>query len=130
MRPTTQRSCEPGRARRRLRHLAVGCSVAATVCAGLAILPAGPAGALAPAAIEGDHHSPKVRSMAITALDAQQLYDRSKTVASHAAFEQALEATAAAAAAEFGVSPLQMRDAWASVDEAHQTAVLSALSQL
>ncbi len=57
-------------------------------------------------------------------------YDHSKTTADRAAYEQALETTAAATAAEFGVSPLQMRAAWASVDGAHQTALLSALSQL
>jgi cell wall-associated NlpC family hydrolase len=130
MRPIRQRPAEPGRTRRRLRQLALGASVAAIVCAGLSTGPAGPADALAPATIEGDHHSPKVRSLAIAALDARELYDRSKTAASHAAFERALETTAAAAAAEFGVSPLQMRDAWVSVDDAHQTAVLSALSQL
>jgi cell wall-associated NlpC family hydrolase len=105
-------------------------SVAAIVSTGLAIGPASPAGALAPAEIEGDHHSLKVRSLAITALDALSSYGNSKTAADRAAYEQALETTAAATAAEFGVSPLQMRAAWASVDGAHQTALLSALSQL
>jgi cell wall-associated NlpC family hydrolase len=130
MRSTTQRPGVPGRQRRRLRHLAVGCTVAAVVCAGLATGPAGSAGARAPAAVEGDHHSPKVRSLAIAALDAKSSYDRAKTTANRAAFEQALEIAAAATAAEFGVSPLQMRAAWTSVDSDHQTALLSALSQL
>jgi cell wall-associated NlpC family hydrolase len=105
-------------------------SVAAFVSTGLAIGPASPAGARAPADIAGDHHSAKVRSLAITALDTLSSYRHSKTAADHEAFEQALETTAAATAAEFGVSPLQMRAAWAAVDGAHQTALLSALSQL
>jgi cell wall-associated NlpC family hydrolase len=130
MRPITQRPGEPAGRRRRLRNLAVGFSITAVVCAGLTTGPASPAGALAPAGIEGDHHSLKVRSLAITALDAMALYDHSKTTADRAAYEQALETTAAATAAEFGISPLRMRAAWASVDGAHQTAVLSALSQL
>jgi cell wall-associated NlpC family hydrolase len=130
MRATSQRPGEPGRQRRRLRHLAVGLSVAAIVSTSLAIGLASPAGARAPTEIEGDHHSLKVRSLAITALEALSSYDHSKTAADRAAYEQALETTAAATAAEFGVSPLQMRAAWASVDGAHQTALLSALSQL
>jgi cell wall-associated NlpC family hydrolase len=105
-------------------------SVAAIVSTSLAIGLASPAGARAPTEIEGDHHSLKVRSLAITALEALSSYDHSKTAADRAAYEQALETTAAATAAEFGVSPLQMRAAWASVDGAHQTALLSALSQL
>jgi cell wall-associated NlpC family hydrolase len=71
-----------------------------------------------------------VRSLALSALDAKLVYARSKTTADRDAYLQALETTAAAAAAEFGVSPLQMGAAWSSVDDAHQTAVLSALSQL
>jgi cell wall-associated NlpC family hydrolase len=130
MRPTTQRPGEPGCKRHPLRRLAVGLGVATIVCASLTGGPAGAARAQAPDGIEGDHHSPKVRSLAITALDAMEVYDHSKTVADHAAYEQALETTAAATAAEFGVSPLQMRAAWASVDGAHQKALLSALSQL
>jgi cell wall-associated NlpC family hydrolase len=130
MRATTQRPGKPDRPRHRLRHLAVGLSVAAVVCAGLATGPASPAGARAPTGIDGDHHSPKVRSLALRALDALSSYDHSKTAADRAAYEQALETTAAATAAEFGVSAVQMGDAWASVDGAHQTALLSALSQL
>src|SRR5262245_12124507 len=122
MRATTQRPGEPGQ-RRRLRLLAVGLSVATIVSAGLATGPASPAGARAPAAIEGDHHSAKVRSLAITALHARSSYEHSKTTADHEAYLHALEITAAATAAEFGVSPLRMRAAWVSVDDSHQTAL-------
>jgi cell wall-associated NlpC family hydrolase len=130
MRTTTQRPGDAGRQRRRLRHLAVALGVVTLTSAGLAVAPSVPAGALAPAGIEGDHHSPKVRSLALNTLDAKVAYSRSKTTADREAYLRALETTAAATAAEFGVSPLQMSAAWGSVDDAHQTALLSALSQL
>jgi cell wall-associated NlpC family hydrolase len=97
---------------------------------GVAGLAAGPAEALSPAAISGDHHSPTVVRLAVKALQAKRVYLRTKAPADHQAYVQALKTTAEATASEIGVSRLQMSSAWASADDQHQTAVLSALTQL
>jgi cell wall-associated NlpC family hydrolase len=91
---------------------------------------AGPVGAESPAAVKGDHHSPTVVSLAVSALEAKEVYQTTKASADQQAYEQALTATAEAAASEIGVSRLQMSSAWAAADDQHQTAVLSALTQL
>jgi cell wall-associated NlpC family hydrolase len=118
----------PGRrARRPLRQLAVGIGVAAIVCAGLTTGPVSPASAEAPTGIAGDPHSPRVAALATKALDAKAAAASS---ADPSAYLAALENTAMATASEMGVSRMQMSEAWLATDDAHQTALLTALTQL
>jgi cell wall-associated NlpC family hydrolase len=123
----TSKSPNSGRrARRQLQQLAVGVGVAAIVCAGLTTGPVSPAFAEAPTGIAGDPHSPRVVALAAQALDAKQAAGSGDRTA----FLVALEKAATATAGEMGVSQLQMTEAWATTDDAHQTALLTALTQL
>jgi cell wall-associated NlpC family hydrolase len=110
-----------------MRQLAVGLGVTALACASLT---SGPAGAETPDRIGGDHHSPRVAGLATAALDAKATYERSSARVDRSAYVTALEQAAAATAAEMGVSEEQMTSAWLATDDAHQTALLSALTQL
>jgi cell wall-associated NlpC family hydrolase len=124
----TSKSPNSGRrARRPLRHLAVGIGVAAIVCAGLTTGPVSPAVAEAPTGIAGDPHSPRVAALAATALDAKEAVAGSDD---RSAYLTALEKAATATAGEMGVSQSQMSAAWVATDDAHQTALLTALTQL
>jgi cell wall-associated NlpC family hydrolase len=116
-----------GRFRRPLRQLAVGLGVTALACASLT---SGPAGAEAPFRIGGDHHSPRVAGFAAAAIDAKETFERSNARVDRAAYLTALEKTAEATAGEMGVSHVEMATAWLAADDAHQTAVLTALTQL
>jgi cell wall-associated NlpC family hydrolase len=116
-----------GRFRRPLRQLAVGIGVTTLACASLT---AGPAGAEAPAQISGDHHSARVAGLATAALDAKAAFERSAARVDRSAYLTALEKTAEATASEMGVSTTQMASAWLATDDAHQTALLTALTQL
>ena len=66
-------------------------------------------------------------ALASLALDAQATAARSGDPTAYLA---ALETTAAATAGEMGVSQLQMAAAWLATDDVHQTALLTALTQL
>ena len=110
--------------RRPLRQLAVALGVTAIACAGLAT---GPAAATATAAIAGDPHSPRVAALAAEALEVRAALAPS---GDRTAYLTALENTATATAGEMGVSQLQMASAWLATDDAHQTALLTALTQL
>ena len=66
-------------------------------------------------------------ALASLALDAQATAARSGDPTAYLA---ALETTAAATAGEMGVSQLQMTAAWLATDDVHQTALLTALTQL
>jgi cell wall-associated NlpC family hydrolase len=123
---TSQRP-QSGRVPRPLRQLAVGLGVTALACASLT---ASPASANTPAAIGGDHHSPRVAGLATAALDARAVFERSAARVDRSAYITALEKTAEATAAEMGVSEAQMTAAWLATDDAHQTAMLTALTQL
>lgn len=116
-----------GRFRRPLRRLAVGIGVTALACASLT---SGPAGAEAPFRIGGDPHSPRVAGLATAALDAKAAFERSAARVDKSAYLTALEMTAEATASEMGVSHTQMATAWLATDDAHQTALLTALTQL
>jgi cell wall-associated NlpC family hydrolase len=115
------------RLRRPVRRLVVGLGVAALFCAGLT---SGPAGAEAPARIGGDPHSPQVAGLAAAALDAKEAFEHSAARVDRSAYLTALEKTAQATAGEMGVSHSQMTSAWLATDDAHQTALLTALTQL
>ena len=114
--------------RRRLRCLAVGLGVTAILGAGLTTGPA--TASEAPAEISGDPHSPRVAELATVALDAKSSVSGAADRAGHDAYLTALEQVAIATASEMGVSQLQMTSAWLATDEAHQTAMLAALTQL
>jgi cell wall-associated NlpC family hydrolase len=130
MHRTTQRpqTSRGARSRRRLRRLALGLGVGAIGLAGLATEPAAAAGE--PARIVGDPHSPRVAGLANQALGAKAEWARSKQRADRNAYVTALRSTAAATAGEMAVSNLQLTEAWLATDDAHQTALLSALTQL
>jgi cell wall-associated NlpC family hydrolase len=68
-----------------------------------------------------------VAGLATIALDTKADLD---SRAGRQAYLTALEKTAAATASEMGVSQLQMTSAWLAADDAHQTALLTALTQL
>ena len=68
--------------------------------------------------------------LARLALDAKDAFAHSDTRADRSAYVTALEETAAATASEMGVSRLRMTSAWLATDDAHQTALLTALTQL
>jgi NlpC/P60 family len=121
LRPTS------ARIRRPLRQLAVGIGVTALACVSLTN---DPAGATAPTEISGDPHSPRVAGLAAVALDAKETFERSDARVDRAAYLTALERAAEATAAEMGVSQTQMTSAWLATDEVHQTALLTALTQL
>lgn len=85
---------------------------------------------LVPEAIIGNPHSPTVARLAGVALDAKAAYERTDTVADENSFEAALADAATATAFELGVSRTMVAHAWSSADSEHQTAFLSALTQL
>jgi cell wall-associated NlpC family hydrolase len=96
-------------------------------CAGLSF---GDVSAESATAISGDPHSPRVASLASMALDAKHQVDLAGAGADRTAYLAALESTAAATAGEMGVSELQLTSAWLAADDEHQTALLTALTQL
>lgn len=83
-----------------------------------------------PQAVDGDPHSPTVARLAAVALDAKSANDRTGTVADQRHYEATLGDVAAATAFELGFSRLEVEQAWTAADSVHQTAVLSALTQL
>ena len=83
-----------------------------------------------PSEIGGDPHSPRVAGLATAALDAKAAFERSAARVDKSAYLTALEMTAEATAGEMGVSHTQMATAWLATDDAHQTALLTALTQL
>jgi cell wall-associated NlpC family hydrolase len=115
------------RTRRQLRRLAAGIGVGAIACM---TLTTGPAGAEFPSEIAGNPHSPRVAGLATKALDAKVVFETTGEPADRKVYLAALEGTATATASEMGVSQLQMTAAWLATDPAHQTAVLTALTQL
>lgn len=128
MHSTSLRPESRPRPRRQVRRFVVGLGVTAFVCTGLA---GGPTNAAeAPAAISGDPHSPRVAGLATVALDAKSAISGTADRAGRDQFLAALERVAVATASEMGVSQLQMTTAWQATDDAHQTALLTALTQL
>jgi cell wall-associated NlpC family hydrolase len=129
MHRTTQCPRHAGGARtgRRLRRLALGLGVCAI---GLAGLTTETVAAESPVRIVGDPHSPRVAGLAKAALGAKQEWARSTRRADRNEYVTALRRTAAATAGEMAVSPQQLTRAWLAADDAHQTALLSALTQL
>ena len=124
LRPESRR-----RPRRQVRRLVVVLGVSAFVCAGLASSST-TAAAEAPAGIAGDPHSPRVAGLATVALHAKTAISGAADRAGRDAYLAALERAAVATASEMGVSQLQMTAAWQATDDAHQTALLTALTQL
>jgi cell wall-associated NlpC family hydrolase len=127
MHSTSERPASRLRSRRHQRRFAA-LGVAAIACAALTGGPA--AAAKAPAEIAGDPHSARVAGLATIALDAKSALDSPADRAGRQAYLTALEKTATATASEMGVSQLQMASAWLATDDAHQTALLTALTQL
>ena len=84
----------------------------------------------APSSIAGDPHSPHVAGLAKWPSTPRTAFEQSDARADHSAYVAALEETATATASEMGVSRLQMTSAWLATDDAHQTALLTALTQL
>ncbi|MGH9136683.1 MAG: C40 family peptidase [Acidimicrobiales bacterium] len=84
----------------------------------------------APSDVAGDPHSPRVVRLAALALDAREVYERSDSSADEQEYLEALSVAARATAGELGVSQSRMEAAWLETDEVHQTALLTALSQL
>ena len=83
-----------------------------------------------PEAISGDPHSPRVAQLATVALEAKEAFDRNPTPETERAFDTALTDLAAATAHEMSVSTAALEAAWRRADSPHQTAVLTALTQL
>src|SRR3990170_2842906 len=83
-----------------------------------------------PEAISGDPHSPRVAQLATVALEAKEAFDGNPTPETERAFDTALTDLAAATAHEMSVSSAALEAAWRRADSPHQTAVLTALTQL
>jgi cell wall-associated NlpC family hydrolase len=83
-----------------------------------------------PEAISGDPHSPRVAHLATVALDAQAAFDGNQSPEAERAFDVALADLAAATAHELSVGTAALEAAWRRADGPHQTAVLTALTQL
>ena len=83
-----------------------------------------------PEAISGDPHSPRVAHLATVALEAKESLDANATPEAERAFDVALADLAAATAHELSVSSAALEAAWRRADGPHQTAVLTALTQL
>jgi cell wall-associated NlpC family hydrolase len=84
----------------------------------------------ADAGIIGNHHSPAVVDNAFWALAAHDTFATTGMPGDFAAFVNARNLTADAVAAEMGLDPLAVRDAWARADMPHQTALMAALAEL
>jgi cell wall-associated NlpC family hydrolase len=83
-----------------------------------------------PEAIAGDPHSPRVAHLATVALEAKEAFDGNPTPEAEQAFDVALADLAAATAHELSVGTAALEAAWRRADSPHQTAVLTALTQL
>jgi cell wall-associated NlpC family hydrolase len=83
-----------------------------------------------PGAISGDPHSPRVARLASVALEAIEAFEDNPTPETERAFDAALSDLAAATAHEMSVSTAALEAAWRRADAPHQTAVLTALTQL
>lgn len=83
-----------------------------------------------PAGISGDPHSPTVAHLAAVALQAKDDLERGATTDADAAYGAALVDLATATAHEMGISATDLVQAWQRADRPHQTAVLTALTQL
>jgi cell wall-associated NlpC family hydrolase len=112
------------RSRRALASILVG--IAAVTA--FAVEPA--AAAPRPAAVAGDGHSPVVAALATSALAARDTYAVTGEPGAYHSYQQRLDVTADALAAEFATDPAVVRDAFDRADLNHQTAVLAALSVL
>lgn len=133
LRPTV-RSQRPSR-RRHLLVSGMVALVASGVTVGGLATPTASATNPLPDAVDGDPQSPTVARLAAAALDALTIAERTiaggtGSEADRRRFESALDEAAAATAFELGVSRLSVVEAWTSADSEHQTAVLSALTQL
>lgn len=84
----------------------------------------------APEAISGDPHSPRVAELAAAALDAKGALDTNPTADTERAYDTALADLAAATGHEMSISTAALQAAWQQADSPHQTAVLTALTQL
>jgi cell wall-associated NlpC family hydrolase len=84
----------------------------------------------APAAISCDPHSPRVAELANVALDAKETFDANPTADTERAYDVALADLAAATGHEMSLSTAALEAAWQRADSPHQTAVLTALTQL
>jgi cell wall-associated NlpC family hydrolase len=90
----------------------------------------GPRPSLRAERISGDPQSPQVARLAAVAVEAKRERDRNPTAETERAYNVALSDVAAATARELGVSRLSLEYAWQRADSEHQTAVLTALTQL
>jgi len=97
----------------------------------LACLVAGPAAAApAPSRIGGDHHSPAVVLLSNAALAAHDTFSVTGSPAAFVDYVAKRGATSDAVAAEMGLDPTALRNAWSRADLQHQEALLAALTQL
>lgn len=84
----------------------------------------------ADADIVGDRQSPAVVTNAFWTLAAADTFAASGKPGDFVAYVEARNRTADSVAAEIGLDPLAVRDAWARADLPHQTAVMAALAEL
>ena len=84
----------------------------------------------AQAGVSGDHHSPAVVASAAAALAARDALVANPTAGTLTIYIAARDATADTVAVEMGLDSAAMRDAWSRADMPHQTAVLTALTEL
>jgi cell wall-associated NlpC family hydrolase len=119
--------------RPRRRYLTVAVVGAATFSGGFATavstVEAQP-NVIRPEAISGDPHSQRVADLAAAALEAQETLAATSTADAQRAYDIALADLAAATAHEMSLSTVALEAAWRRADAPHQTAVLTALTQL
>jgi cell wall-associated NlpC family hydrolase len=113
--------------RRRIVATVVGAAAAVALVAGSV----GPAAAAPrPSGVAGNHHSPAVAALAVSALEARDVYAWTGEAGAYQTYLGRLQVTADAVAMEFSTDPAVVRGAFERSDFEHQTAALAALSQL
>ncbi len=127
MHPTTTR---PPVARRRLRHrLATTSIFAASLLAGLATQHPGATADAAPPLV-GESSSPAVAGAATQARTTLGMAQRTGNPALVRRYVRERTVVATMVANELGIDPVALDESWIRADQAHEIAVLSALSQL
>lgn len=114
--------------RSRSRRVAIG--LVAAALGSFAVAASATAGPPATNQVPGDPHSPAVAHLATEALDSLYEFEATDNPIVQLGYFDALDAAAGATAAEIGVDTTAMRQAWRAADRVHQTALLSALTQL
>lgn len=129
---SSDRSLGRGRPIRRLLGAALGATTTTVLLLGTAVdaAPRPEAPVSVPQRINGDRQSGAVAAAASLALHARDVWAYTRDPGAEVTYVAQRNSAAGAVAAEFGVEPLVVQAAWATVDLDHQTAVLAALSEL